>query len=851
VVRALAGSFTVPLMAERRLTQTEQRLLDTIYDSFRASGVFPIYQWIDSELDASGIDAEATLQGLPPGLVLVPSVGGGVLSPEGEVRLYMRGLRECSDAQQDLDRFLELLRYLVRREQEWRPPSPTEHAPLQVTSDEVRRDLGLDDVELAKAWWFLRTEPGLASGGGGNATEWSFQITSSIRRFRDVNDIDDYLARQPPAEARPGGQRVSATAGMPIESLGSSQVEADLTVERAGRDEGRATESASVSRKEDDETSTAPSDSQSAEVYEDSATVVGKAEVSIAEAIEEAAQIEPQVAADERELRVTGEFAVAARALSDLASDVDYLGFEPLVDGLHALLDEPRTELPLTIAVTGRWGVGKSSLMRQLRTRLADGDGRRNWHVIEFDAWKYEKSERLWAALTKAIYEQPQRGTSWLKRFLFRSRLEAERQGWLHFLTRLLGPPALLIAGLAFVLVDRFHHQGWSITGVAVTVIGALGALASRRELLVLVGDPFRRAIDAYTIRRRFERELGFTSEADRDVEALTTLLTRKKETALAVFVDDLDRCSTAHIVEVVEAINQIFNASRKRECVFVLGMDVDVVAASIAAAYADTVRQLGGTDGGDVAHQFGLSYLAKIVQLTVAVPLATERQMQDLLRRVTHGLAPAPAPDERLVEQYEAEIGAAGALAPEQVTEQAEALREEAASEKEREAIAEAERRRREQALADSPLVTEAELEVVRFLDPNPRRLKQFDNAYRLQLYVANRTPVAELRFDLDQLVALAKWIVLRLAWPDIARAIDADPDLLVRLEESANRPLDEVDKGAEPGETEARDAERGAREEALEQWLQDRRLRALLRETREERRLAQLPLASFLHIL
>jgi hypothetical protein len=839
-------------MAERRPSEAEQRLLDTIYDSFRSSGVFPIYQWIDAELDASGIDAEATLKGLPPGLVAVPSVGGGVLAPDGEVRLYVRGLRECRDAQRDLDRFLELLRYLVRREQQWRPPSPTEHAPLQVTSDEVRRDLGFDDIDLTKAWWFLRTEPRLVSGGGGNPTEWSFQLTSSIRRFRDVNDIDDYLARQPPIDARPESQRVSATAAMPIESLGSSQVEADLTIERAGGDEGRATESALATHADDSEPdATTPEERDAGVVYEDAGTVVGKGEVSAVEMIAEAGrpEDEPQVAADERELRVSGEFAVTARALSDLASEVDYLGFEPLVDGLYALLDEPNTELPLTIAITGRWGVGKSSLMRQLRTRLADGDGRRNWHIIEFDAWKYEKSERLWAALTKAIYEQPQFGNSWLKRFLFRSRLEAERQGWLHFLARLVGPPALLFAGLAFVLVDRFHHQGWSITGVVVTVLGALSALASRRELLVVVSDPFRRAIDAYTIRRRFERELGFTSEADRDVEALTTLLTREKDTALAIFVDDLDRCSTAHIVEVVEAINQIFNASRERECIFFLGMDVDVVAASIAAAYADTVRQLGGTDGDDLARQFGLSYLAKIVQLTVAVPLATEWQMQELLRRVTSGLAPAPIPDERLVGRFEAEIGAGTELAPEQVTAQAEALLEGARSVEEREAIAEAERRRRGQALADSPLVTEAELEVVRFLEPNPRRLKQFDNAYRLQLYVANRTPAAELRFDLDQLVALAKWIVLRLAWPEVARAIDADPDLLTRLEASANRPLPERDRPV-PAKSAASDVEQ-ARDKPFEQWLEDRRLRALLREPREERRLARLPLASFLHIL
>jgi hypothetical protein len=282
-----------------------------------------------------------------------------------------------------------------------------------------------------------------------------------------------------------------------------------------------------------------------------------------------------------------------------------------------------------------------------------------------------------------------------------------------------------------------------------------------------------------------------------------------------------------------------------------VLGMDIDVVAASIAAAYADTVHQLGGADESDIGRQFGLSYLAKIVQLTVAVPLASEREMQDLLRRVTRGLAQVP--DERLVEQFEAEIGGGESLAPELVTAQADALREEAASDVEREAIAEAERRRRERAFADSPLITEAELEVVRFLEPNPRRLKQFDNAYRLQLYVANRTPIAELRFDLDQLVALAKWIALRLGWPDVARAIDADQTLLARIEQAANAPQAKKDKTAPtiPKETAAEDGEGASECDEVELWLRDIRLRALLREERTERRLAQLPLASFLHIL
>jgi hypothetical protein len=774
-------------MAERQLTEAEQRVIDTIYDSFRESGVFPIYQWVDKQLDAGGIDLAQTLAGMPPGLVLVPTMGGVPARPDAEICLYIRGLREARDASRDIERFLELLLYLVRREQNMRPPSPTAHTPLTVTSAEVRSDLAFDETDIAKAWWFLRTEPGLVGGGGGNPKQWSFEVTSAIRRFRQVKNLDDYLTSQSPPDAR----RSPAIKGSSTVSEGHQIL---------GSDAGTGTDAATVTTRDDgeggaDDSSPGPESST------------------------------------ERDVAVSAAFAVSARAISDLASEVDYLGFEPLVDGLYTLLDEPRTELPLAIAVTGPWGVGKSSVMRQLRARLAKNDGRRRWLVVDFDAWKYEKSERLWAALTKAIYEQPTQEMSWWDAFKFRFRLELLRQGAWRFLPKVLLAPLMLLAGVLLLLVEALRASHISITGVVVAAGGVLTAAFTHRDLAVFLAHPFRQAIDAYTVRRRFERELGFTSEADHDVEALTKLLTENDAAALAVFVDDLDRCSTAHVVEVVEAINQIFNASRERKCVFVLGMDREVVAASIAAAYADTVHQLVGDDA-ETGRRFGLSYLAKIVQLTVAVPLASDAQMRGLLERmVGRADAVAAPPDEKLVRELTDELGGDGARTPAEVSAEADALRNQAATSAQSEAVDEAARRAREQALADSPLVAEAEMEVVRFLEANPRRLKQFDNAFRLQLYVANREPTAELRFDLDQLIALAKWIVLRLNWPELARKLDRDPGLLRRLEGAANN------------EAEA--------DEPLEAWLANGHLVGLLREGQGSRRIADLPLAAFLHIL
>ena len=64
--------------------------------------------------------------------------------------------------------------------------------------------------------------------------------------------------------------------------------------------------------------------------------------------------------------------AALAELLSDLPTEEDSLGFAPLVDGLHALLDTNDTKLPLAVALTAPWGGGKTSLMRAIQFALGD-----------------------------------------------------------------------------------------------------------------------------------------------------------------------------------------------------------------------------------------------------------------------------------------------------------------------------------------------------------------------------------------------------------------------------------------------------------------------------------------------
>jgi len=551
----------------------------------------------------------------------------------------------------------------------------------------------------------------------------------------------------------------------------------------------------------------------------------------------------PHLDASTSVFREAEPFGLTARAISDLPAQQDVLGFAPLVEGLRALLSSRRTQLPLAIAVTAPWGAGKSSVMLQLRELLrSPGDRQpreRTWWTVDFAAWKYERSERLWAALAKAIYEQPQADMGVGQRVAFRVRVEWTRLGWRKFLLKSAWPPvAAAVAVLTALAVG--DDLGSSEAPAATLVTSAAAFVTGAAHYWGIASKPFKRAIERYASAPAYESQLGFTAEADRDIRSLTRVLapdTDDDPHALAVFVDDLDRCSSTHVVEVVEAMNQIFNSDERHGCVFVLGMDREVVATSIEVAHQATVKSLKDAGRG-VGEDFGMSFLAKLVQLSVAVPRPNAEAIERLLAQVAGSRPPASpeAPSVQAVETAEEEIRQ---QAPETLEEVGTASSD---ADLTGAAAQAAERRMRALLIGDSPDVVTAEFEVLRSLDRNPRQIKRFDNAFRLQLYVANEDPECRLDFSLDQLVALGKWVALRLRWPELAEALDDEPALIEALEASAN------DDGSSLSAVRHR-----ALEQRYSRWFSDPVVSRFLRDVEkgaEARRLARLEPGSFLRV-
>ncbi len=96
--------------------------------------------------------------------------------------------------------------------------------------------------------------------------------------------------------------------------------------------------------------------------------------------------------------------------------------------------------------------------------------------------------------------------------------------------------------------------------------------------------------------------------------------------------IDDIDRCLPERAVQMLEAIKLFLDVPG---CVFVLGVDDEVIERGIKYRYKDYNQDSEPTNGNDpdsLPPITGMEYLEKIIQLPVRLPLMQERQVAGFL---------------------------------------------------------------------------------------------------------------------------------------------------------------------------------------------------------------------------
>lgn len=209
------------------------------------------------------------------------------------------------------------------------------------------------------------------------------------------------------------------------------------------------------------------------------------------------------------------------------SGDDDLLGTTVVAQRIAAIL--ARADSPFVLAVDGSWGVGKSTLLRQIEDALPSTP---DMVKVRFNAWTAHGGNALEALIKSVIGELD---SNLLRRWL---RRLAKRQ-------RIVGLARIGIAVIArFCGLTRLVDELWQRLQVNAK---------SRNEFRALV----------QSMLAEWVQQPG------------------KPRRTLMVFIDDLDRCTDDVVVKVCEAVKLYLDAPG---LMFIIGCDLSVLSRGVAA---------------------------------------------------------------------------------------------------------------------------------------------------------------------------------------------------------------------------------------------------------------------------
>lgn len=243
--------------------------------------------------------------------------------------------------------------------------------------------------------------------------------------------------------------------------------------------------------------------------------------------------------------------------------DEDKLGREPLVnlivDSINNVTSADHS--CVVYGIYGKWGEGKTSLMNFIKERLLSqgkGDG---INIVEFNPWLVNNEEALLRELFKEMVSDPKGA-----------------------------------------LKEAFEKYSSLAILASKTIINAVapGVGEAVADRIMLVKDA-----------------LGIEEASLSKLKKNVSSAIKRSGRHLIVMVDDVDRLDKEELHTLLRIVRQVADFDN---CIYVLAMDVDMVARSISGFYGEGVIQ------------DGRRFLEKIVQVPITIPRIPEVEMTRII---------------------------------------------------------------------------------------------------------------------------------------------------------------------------------------------------------------------------
>ena len=396
------------------------------------------------------------------------------------------------------------------------------------------------------------------------------------------------------------------------------------------------------------------------------------------------------------------------------------------------------------IHLSGPWGSGKSSLLNFIGKELRR---EKRWEVIEFNAWRNQHQRPVWWALMDAVFRQGQ--MKWYHR--------VKEYWWRLSTVRLPYFVSMLLVFMTLILSLFFLNKiDPLVKGENILKIGA--GIATLWGLIMSVGHSIARSNQ--TTAEKFIRNGPDPMNRVRDHfrKIIDWIKSCTKSVGVVVLIDDLDRCDSNYVVELLEAIQTMF---RYQSVIFVVAADRRWLNACFENEYADLKAHVN-----EPGKNLGTLFMEKVFQLTAPVP----RISNDLFKKYWKDLlgVSAKTQDDNLISAD----ASSGKVQTENATETQEKNENlldhslEILEKREKEVIEYASR------TMDDEIRRHILEPFSVYIDQNPRAVKRLLNAYSVNAVLSI------LSHNIVRKEELALWTIFTMRWPDLGQHLKDHPE-------------------------------------------------------------------------
>ena len=280
---------------------------------------------------------------------------------------------------------------------------------------------------------------------------------------------------------------------------------------------------------------------------------------------------------------------------SDNETNRDFLNFRCVADTAAEMIVQANGQ-PLSMGVSGGWGVGKSSMLKLISDSLEErGDDR--YLFVEFNAWLYQGYDDARAALMEVIARRLIEHGDKSDTGLAKAKELLGRVNWLRLGGLTVGSALSVAAGLPPVgLLGAAWSAGKDLADSNIEKEEVEAAEKAGKVVASDVGklitplaesSPPRQIQD---LRKHFEETLSELS------------------VTIVVFIDDLDRCLPSTAIATLEAIRLFLFLPHTA---FIIAADDRMIREAVRVHF----------QGANLDHDLVTSYFDKLVQVPLRVP--------------------------------------------------------------------------------------------------------------------------------------------------------------------------------------------------------------------------------------